>query len=196
MKKIIGLAVVLLLVLAAVLALRGAEPGGGRPLEERMQRALREAGFIVASEEAREASGFSVTDINATQDSASVSVRLIGDMDEAMAGRYLEEKMLGVDSLFRTQPAHYPGIITREVQCPERFLPEKIEQENGARYILYANSRKSYGVCTPDLVAYRSAAEFQYCPSSRTFLESRAFFSVESFDRVRALDLLDALACP
>ena len=152
--------------------------------------------FSVKTMETRKVSGLSLTNIEAENNGVLLRLELVGGMNEKLANLYLEEKKVGIESLFLTQPAHYPGIITREVECSEKFQPEKGTINETAYYIMYANSRFSYGVCVPDLVAYRSIVGLRYCRDQKVFVEAEFFFPPETFDKDRALQLLSSFQCP
>lgn len=151
--------------------------------------------FVVKTTETRKVSGLSVQSIEAENNGILLLLGLVGGMNERLASLYLEEKKVGIESLFLTQPAHYPGTITREVECPAKFQPEKGNINETAYYIMYANSRFSYGICVPDLVAYRSMVGLRYCKDQKTFIEAKFFFPPETFEKNRALEILGSLQC-
>lgn len=151
--------------------------------------------FVVKSTETREVSGLSVTDIEAENNDALLRLELVRGMNEKLASLYLEEKEVGIESLFLTQPAHYPGAITREVECPAQFHPEKGDIRGMAYYIMYANERFFYGVCAQELVKYRSIMGLRYCKEQKTFVEAKLFFPPEIFNKDRALELLGSFQC-
>lgn len=151
--------------------------------------------FIIESMETREVSELLVTELTARNDEAVLQLDLIQNMDEKLSSLYLEEKRVGIESLFINQPAHYPGIITRETECPTEFQPEKGAIGGTAYYIMYANDRFFYGVCVPDLIKYRSITGLLYCKEQSVFVEAKFFFLPESFNRERALELLSSFQC-
>lgn len=151
--------------------------------------------FTVIEERVTELSGFRVTTILAQKDSVHLRLALIKDMDSSLASIYEEEKRIGIESLFLTQPAHYPGIITKEVECSDEFLPETGTVGSMKYYIMYANDRFSYGVCSPDLIAYRSVFAFGYCNDQSAFIEARIFYPPEEFLKDEALEILGSFQC-
>lgn len=151
--------------------------------------------FVVKNTETRKVSGLSVTNVEAENNDALLRLELVQGMDEKLASLYLEEKKVGIESLFLTQPAHYPGAITREVECQAKFQPEKGDIEGMAYYIMYANERFFYGACAQELVKYRSIMGLRYCVREKTFVEAKLFFPPEAFSKDRALELLGSFQC-
>ncbi len=152
-------------------------------------------GFTVKSFETRKASGLSVTDMESENGNSLFRLELTAGMQEKLAELYLEEKKVGIESLFIAQPAHYPGLVTREVDCPAEFQPEKGTIGDMTYYLMYAGERFSFGVCTQDLVKYRSAVGLLYCKDKKTFVETKLFFPADSFNKDRALEVLGSVQC-
>ncbi|MDP3901022.1 MAG: hypothetical protein Q8Q38_01665 [bacterium] len=151
--------------------------------------------FRVTKAEARKVSDLSVTNVEAESNGTLLRLELTRGMDAKLAQLYLEEKRVGIESLFVTQPAHYPGIITREVDCPPQFQPEKGALGDMTYYVMYANDRFSYGVCVQDFVTYRSLMGLMYCEDQKMFLEAKLFSPADLFDKTEALKLLGSLSC-
>ena len=72
--------------------------------------------------------------------------------------KYKKDKIFLLESLFFPNTSPYPGVISKTIECSEKFLPEKIkEDENSTVYCLLAGERKNYGICAEDLFFYYSS---------------------------------------
>ena len=151
--------------------------------------------FTLKSVDMRKASSVSVTNVDAESSGTQLHLEITQGMEEKLAELYLEEEKVGIESLFVAQPAHYPGVITREVDCSAEFQPEKGTVGDTAYYIMYANERFSYGICAQDLAKYRSVVGLLYCKNRKTFVETKLFFPIETFDKDQALGLLKSFQC-
>lgn len=116
-------------------------------------------------------------------------------MGKELALLYLKEKKIGIESLFINRPAHYPGIITRKVNCPNEFQPVQGKIGDIEYYIMYANDRFSHGVCSPDLIKYQSVVGLKYCEQEDIFIETKLFYPPEIFTPEVARELLDSFHC-
>lgn len=151
--------------------------------------------FTIIEVRTSKISDLSVISISAQKDEILVRLKLTQRMGTGFARLYEQEKRAGIESLFITQPAHYPGIITREVECSLEFQPDVGTAGDLAYYIMYANERFSFGVCSPDLVTYRFVLGFGYCEQQSIFVEIKMFYSPESFSKEESLNILRSFAC-
>ena len=138
---------------------------------------------------------FKVTKISAKHENIIARIELVENIEEREAQLYTEDKKTSIESIFLSEPAHYPGIITRNVECPDEFQPIRGIKDGVSYYILYASERFSYGVCSRDEVRYRSLIGFLYCPQNGVFIEMKLFFPPEIFVESRDLGLLHSLRC-
>jgi len=136
-----------------------------------------------------------VTKISAKHENIIARIELVENMEEREAQLYTEDKKVSIESIFLSEPAHYPGIITRNVECPDEFHPISGTKDGVSYYILYASERFSYGVCSLSEVKYKSLIGFLYCPQNDVFLEMKLFFPPEIFVESRDLGLLHSLRC-
>lgn len=207
MKKSGNFIIVLIVLIIAIFVVIGAAffvMGKGRilgPLNLAEQLEVRGVSFqaldyfTVGEIQEKELLDLQVMNIVGRRDDIVLRLELTQNMGEELASLYIEEKKVGIESLFVTRPAHYPGIITREVDCPPEFHPIRGRVGDLEYYIMYANERFSHGVCSPDLVKYRSVVGLGYCKREDTFVEIKLFYPPEVFERESALELLGLFRC-
>lgn len=151
--------------------------------------------FILKDIQTKEILDLKITNIEVQKDDTIVHLKLTQQMDKEFASLYLEDKKVGIESLFVEQPAHYPGIITREMNCPDEFQPILGKVGDIEYYIMYANERFSNGVCSMDLVKYRSVVGLGYCEDKDVFVEIKLFYLPGIFTIEDSRKLLDSFSC-
>lgn len=91
------------------------------------------------------------------------------------ATQHRDEQTALLEGLFVPQLPPYPEFLMQENACAEKYHPVKKETEFGIFYVLFANDRFGYGVCTDDLIAYRAGLGFFYCPASSVMVKMEVF---------------------
>jgi len=90
----------------------------------------------------------------------------------------------------------YPGMITRSLKVPEALSPQTVRRAGKSDALLLpASAALTYGVGSDDLVVYRAALSFIYCPQSRRLFQLEWFAPKAAFSSTTALARLDSFAC-
>lgn len=126
------------------------------------------------------------SEVVATNGNITLNIKRISGLNEKESKEYTNDITLQLESLFEVAPAAYPGVLTQQVVCPSEFKPiinhtEK-ESTDITLFTLYANSQFTYGVCSPDLISYKSLFAIILCKNTNNVFEIKLFVPVESFD--------------
>ncbi len=70
--------------------------------------------------------------------------------------KFIDDRIYLLQSLFEPTTSPYPEVLTNVLECPLEFRPKKESFESGTIFQLYAGERFSFGVCSNDLVEYKS----------------------------------------
>jgi len=120
------------------------------------------------------------------------------DVDTAKAKQYIDEKRFGIESLYQSIPSPYPDVVTRTIECPEKFKPifdiTDQDSQDSFYYILYANDRFTYGVCSDDLIKYRAIFYLVYCEQKKEIYQIELFTALEELTD-DLVDMLHSLKC-
>ena len=71
--------------------------------------------------------------------------------------------------MYRDINSPYPGSVSNKISCQEKYKPQEIENH----YELYSNERLNYGVCSEDLIKYKTYLQFLKC--------NEEFYTIELF---------------
>lgn len=81
----------------------------------------------------------------------------------------IETKTTTLMDLYKGTSTPYPEAITNISGCAQEFLPVELAVENGKAFSLFANERKSFGVCSADLIKYKAAYGIFDCGTKGVF---------------------------
>ena len=101
-------------------------------------------------------------------------------------------------SYFQDSPAPYPGFVTRQASCPEKYKPKALDKnlkKNSWQEGLLLNStdRFTFGACSQEQVAYRVLVANVYCKQKELNYEIRLFEPVTAGSRLK--EIYVALHC-
>lgn len=126
--------------------------------------------FIVEKKDTKRLQDSKIIDLTARRGEHVFRIKRITNMTKDVATRYIDDQKLKLESIFNPAPSPYFAVLTKEIECPQEFLPAYGESANTnnkvAYYILYANERFHYGVCSQDLIAYRAIYGMTYCENT------------------------------
>jgi|TARA_B100001971_G_scaffold212645_2_gene243420 hypothetical protein len=141
--------------------------------------------FTITNIEEKQIYGSSATETSATKSDQIIKILHLKP-DLKTARLFLDEKNFGIESLYNALPSPYPDVITREIVCPEEFLPIVEEDDNKnfykIIYTLFANNRFSYGICSQDNIAYKSIFSLIHCKKSNNLYQIKFFSPLESYN--------------
>jgi len=145
----------------------------------------------------REGSENTFWTVAAKKNGRIVKIETIKNIDEKTASRYVEERKHLIESLYKRIPSPYPGMVSKTIECPEKFTPEivslKIENKTTPIYILSSTPRFTYGACADELIKYRGYLAFIYNEKGKILYRVEIFIPVEEFDKKWGLSLLGSL---
>ncbi len=98
-------------------------------------------------------------------------------------------------SIYEARPESYFSMITRAINCPKKYLPQReevVDASGPAVFSLYANSRNTFGACTQNTATKRAAVATLVCKTN--FIEIKKFAPAESWTK-KDLDELRSLSC-
>ena len=110
-----------------------------------------------------------------SRDGEILEIEITENVDDESANKYKKRQNLTFEGLFNPRLPPYPEFLTRETGCQDKFKPILQKNEHGEYYILYAGGRLGYGICSDDLIEYRSSLGIFYCPSIQNLFEIRYF---------------------
>jgi len=120
------------------------------------------------------------------------------NIDETQARQYIDAERFGIESLYVSTPAPYSDVITRTMECPDEFKPvfnsTNYENQDSYYYVLYANDRFVYGICSEDLVKYRAIYYLVYCKNNKDIYQMELFMNPEEFNS-GFVDNLQSFGC-
>ena len=82
-------------------------------------------------------------------------------LDEKSKNIFINNEIIGIKALYDNALSAYPGDVSNEIVCDERFRPIFFEEKNYV--ILYSNERFGMGACTKDIIKYKYLIGWLYC---------------------------------
>ena len=93
--------------------------------------------------------------------------------------KYMDDRFIIFESMFKEHPSAYPGLITQSVKCTSEYRPvgHRLETDEiiARGFDLFSNDRMVYGTCSATEVAYRSFYAMIYCLQQGQLYEIRFF---------------------
>jgi len=127
--------------------------------------------FIIEKKETRKTQDFEITDLRSRRGNHIFRIKRITNVAKDVAERYINDQKIKLESIFNPIPSPYFAVLTKEIECPQEFLPvykESTPTNNKVvYYILYANERFHYGVCSQDLIVYKAIYGMTYCENTQ-----------------------------
>lgn len=122
-----------------------------------------------------------------SKDSDLLRVDVRSSIPESDAEKRIQARITMMKVLFENAASPYPGEISDEIECGERYKPVfSVEEINGIQvsyFIGYLNKRLVFGVCTEDQIAYQGILSLFYCPSQSQLFQLEIITSKEKFSR-------------
>lgn len=119
-------------------------------------------------------------------------IEVIAGIDSSSADILTESELMGIKALYANALSAYPGEVSREIVCNDRFKPIFMDYTSGGqRYeyvLLHSTDRFGLGACTEDSVKYKHLIGWKFCPQSSTLFIIREFFPLDSaFDSLEEM---------
>lgn len=99
----------------------------------------------------------------------TINERYVASKNQSI--RFIDEQSKLFYSIFEPQRVSYPGPTTKNIICPEEFLPLKtiVDQDSYmVYYVGFANANYIWGACSKDSVVYESLHLFLYCENKQS----------------------------
>lgn len=139
-----------------------------------------------------------ITDLTTTSNDSILMFRRIDNSNASFANVYIDDQKIKLISVYDPAISPYFAILTTKIVCPERFQPIYNEINTDSTsieyYIVYANERLGYGVCTDDLIKYREIIAFAYCENTESLYEIEYFVPNEKYDE-NSENLIKSFSC-
>ncbi len=104
------------------------------------------------------------TTIRGEKNENIIRINLFHNISPTKAMSKYSDIIFSIDSLYQNINSPYPGVITNKIVCPDSLKPIiKNSSNEFKKYIVYASRRLTYGVCSEDLIKYKSLIYFDYC---------------------------------
>ena len=127
-----------------------------------------------------------------------VRLKIIPSENIGESEKLINTSTLTIQSLYDTTASSYPGMISNEIICDSRFIPEQKLIEDKKRkltyFVLYLSDRLSYGACTDDLTSYKGIMAWTHCEEKRE-LRQFEFISPKTSFQEHYLDFVTENIC-
>lgn len=152
--------------------------------------------FIVRKDTLREGPENVFWTIVAQKDGSIIKLEVIKNIDAEYAKRHIEDKQFMISSLYERISSPYPGMISKVIECPDKFKPVmhflEIGGKNTPVYFLYSTARLTYGACVDELLKHRGALAFFYSDERKTLYQIELFIPKEDFTKEAASNILQS----
>lgn len=144
--------------------------------------------YTVESVSRETVAGVSITEVKANSQDRKTETQIFSDVDQEFAENYISGRKKELISTYTDTPAPYEGIPEKEVDCPERFIPD-IEDNSSSHkynYQVYADEDMNTGVCSNSTADFKVQISIIYCQEPEKIVETKQFTPLdpESFYRV------------
>lgn len=126
-----------------------------------------------------------------------VRLDLKSNVSNLQVQELFENRKASLESLFEERPATYPGTISRQTTCQQKYKPviEKINQNNVevtiAKNIMFTD-RFTIGACVDDLLPNKGFIAWYWCQNTNTFYQVEA---LSPKDNDQTEELISKLGC-
>ena len=126
----------------------------------------------------------SIEIIELRRNTTFIKISKINDVGKESSEYYINYQLTMINSVFELKTSPYPGIITREIVCPEELKPVEVNttELNSTYYLMYSTNRYSYGACSWDSIKYRVIFLFRYCENKKELYQLEIFVPVDEFN--------------
>lgn len=116
---------------------------------------------------------------NISNDTYSATIKGTRFSERRTALQMAAIERTNVAALYKPRTNPYEGQVTSLVQCSEQLLPRAFQVKEGGvdveGFVAGANSRRLFGACSKDQVAYWASYMNFYHPPSSMVIEARVF---------------------
>ena len=128
-----------------------------------------------------------VQDVTAIFENRTLQIKKLSLLTEDVANAYIQQKKAEIESVFEPSRSPYFQGLTTTIECPKEFRPiynESINEKNNVSYyILYANERFDFGICSKESTIYKEIIGFTYCKNAKDVYQLKYFVPNEEFNQ-------------
>jgi len=155
--------------------------------------------FFVEKDFLREGVEHTFRSILAKDGEDIIKIEVTQNIDSKYARKYAQEKNGIIHAQYKRIPSAYPGMISNTIEVPEQLRPKSaeidIEGKKQSALLLYSTPRFTYGASVEELIKYRSALIFNYCPNLKTLIRFEYFMPKDDFNEKEVLNALSTFSC-
>jgi len=135
------------------------------------------------------------------KDDDLLRVDLHSSISEEEANSSIQAQITRMKALFENATSPYPGEISDEIECGEKYMPAFLEKEiNGIQVSYFAgflNKRLVFGACTDDQAAYQGILALFYCPNLSQLYQLEIIAPNEKFSKSPEVykQILESVSC-
>src|SRR3990167_3501047 len=104
-------------------------------------------------------------------------VEIVSELSQNEAEKIIDSKIIGIKAQFENRRSPYPGEISDEIICSNKFKPVFRD----GYIIAYLNSRLAYGSCIEEENVYKSIGTWKYCVSQNKLYQLEFISPKERF---------------
>ena len=138
------------------------------------------------------------TKITLQQNRSVLRIKAVEGIDKKSARVLVDNEITTINALYGAALSPYPGQISNEIVCDERFMPKfstkQIGSLNYSYFSLFATERFTYGACSEDLISYNAILAWTYCNQKNAFYQFEFFSPEENFSESN-LNLITSFKC-
>lgn len=108
-------------------------------------------------------------------------VEIKSDISKEESGQTVDSRMNTIKSQFENSRSPYPGEISDEIVCGEKFKPEF----HDGYVIAYLNSRLTYGSCIDEQNVFKGIVTWKYCDSQKKLYQLEFIYAKDKFHEDR-----------
>ena len=124
-----------------------------------------------------------------SKQSEKIKIKKFHPVNKKQAVRKLNEKSVLIESVFHPKPSPYFAVFTKEIRCPEEFLPHVKKEGLWQSWTMFANQRQGFGVCDKSEISFVNHKLLKYCPKKESFFEIDYFIPYQMSSKEEHLDL-------
>lgn len=119
------------------------------------------------------------------------------NINHSRAQELFRSRQASLESLFEERPATYPGTISRQTTCQQKYKPVVTKSDQNDAEITIANNmmftdRFTMGACLDDLLPNKGFIAWYWCENTNTFYQIEA---LSPKDNDQTEEIISQLGC-
>ncbi len=111
------------------------------------------------------------------KDGNLLRVEIVSELSQYETEKIIDSKIIGIKAQFENSRSPYPGEISDEIICDNKFKPVFRD----GYVIAYLNNRLAYGNCIEEENFYKSIETWKYCISQNRLYQLEFIFPLDKF---------------